>query len=127
MEIRLGDWRVAPYSSGPCWQLQKRAAEGSKEEWLKPSHYPGTLHRAVEMLVEFAARDMGGSFDLGDGGAAEMLREIDILVEIAVERFEEAAGNASQPLHMAPRRSKRAAPVQAPRAANIEAKTERNR
>ena len=32
MEIKLGDWRVAPYSSGPCWQLQKRAAEGSKEE-----------------------------------------------------------------------------------------------
>ena len=95
MEIRLGDWRVVPYSSGPCWQLQKRAAEGSKEEWLKPSHYPGTLHRAVEMLVESAARDMGGSFDLGDGGAAEMLREIYVLVESAVERFEEAAVNAS--------------------------------
>lgn len=95
MDIRLGDWRVVPYGGGHCWQLQKRAAEGSKEEWLKPSHYPGTLRRAVGMLVEFAARDMGGSFDLGDGGAAEMLREIDILVEIAVERFEEAAGNAS--------------------------------
>ena len=95
MEIRLGDWRVVPYGFGPCWQLQKRAAEGSKEEWLKPSHYPGTLHRAVELLVEYAARDAGGSFDLGDGGAAEMLREIDVLVESAVERFEEAAENVS--------------------------------
>ena len=94
MEIRLGNWRVVPYSSGPCWQLQKRAAEGSKEEWLKPSHYPGTLHRAVEMLVEFAARDAGGSFDLGDGGAADMLREIGAAVDDSIRRIEEAAEKA---------------------------------
>ena len=101
MEIRLGNYRVVPYSMGTCWQLEKYGSGGIAfgktfpPSWRETGHYPGTLHHAVEMLVEFAARDMGGSFDLGDGGAAEMLREIDILVEIAVERFEEAAGNAS--------------------------------
>lgn len=99
MEIRLGNYRVVPYSQGTCWQLEKHgvAYKNGKvwpEKWRDTGHYPGTLHRAVEMLVEFAARDMGGSFDLGDGGAAEMLREIDVLVESAVERFEMAAENA---------------------------------
>lgn len=96
MDIRLGDWRVVPYGGGHCWQLQKRAAEGSKEEWLKPSHYPGTLHRAVEMLVEFAVLDMDAGFvlkekkDIGD-----MLLCVDAMVWNAVERIESAARNAS--------------------------------
>ena len=95
MEIRLGDWRVAPYSSGPCWQLQKRAAEGSKEEWLKPSHYPGTLHRAVEMLVEFAVRGVDGEIDLSDhDGMARLVAAVDAMVTEAVERIEIAVGNA---------------------------------
>ena len=95
MEIRLGNWRVVPYSSGPCWQLQKRAAEGSKEEWLKPSHYPGTLHHAVEMLVEYATRGFDDEIDLSDpDGMARLVATVDAMVTEAVERIEIAAGNA---------------------------------
>lgn len=95
MEIRLGNWRVTPYSGGHCWQLQKKTSEGSKMEWQWPDHYPGTLHRAVEMLVEFAVRDADGSFDIGDGKkAAEMLRGIDEMVGDSIRRIESAVKNA---------------------------------
>ena len=56
------------------------------EKWRDTGHYPGTLHRAVEMLVEFAARDMDAGFvlkekkDIGD-----MLLCVDAMVWNAVE------------------------------------------
>lgn len=101
MEIRLGNYRVVPYSQGTCWQLEKYgvAYKNGKvwpEKWRDTGHYPGTLHRAVEMLVEFAARDMDAGFvlkekkDIGD-----MLLCVDDMVWNAVERIESAARNAS--------------------------------
>lgn len=98
MEIRLGNYRVVPYSQGTCWQLEKYgvAYKNGKvwpEKWRDTGHYPGTLKRAVEMLFEFAVRDGDGTFDLGDG-TTEMLREIVEMVDRSVRRIEEAAEKA---------------------------------
>ena len=88
MVIEMGDWRACPHPQGNCWQLQKRASKGCKEPWLRPEHFPGTLSRAVEMLVEYAVRDSEGRFDLDQrGGLDRMLRQVDRTVASAVARL----------------------------------------
>ena len=101
MEIRLGTYRVVPYSLGTCWQLEKYGSGGIAfgkpfpPSWRETGHYPGTLHHAVEMLVEYATRGSDGEIDLSDpDGMARLVATVDAMVTEAVERIEIAAGNA---------------------------------
>ena len=100
MEIRLGDYRVVPHPAANCWQLERYGETTSRGKtypahWYETGHYPGALHHAIVMLVEYATRGYGIEIDLsGHESAAKMLLAVDAMVEDAVRRIESAAGNA---------------------------------
>ena len=100
MEIRLGNYRVVPHPDGNCWQLERygeTTARGKtyQAHWYKTGHYPGKLHHAVEMLVEYATRGCDIEMDLsGRELATKLLPAVDAMVSEAVSRIHEAAENA---------------------------------
>ena len=100
MEIRLGDYRAVPHPAGNCWQLERYGETTSRGKtypahWHETGHYPGTLHHAIVILVEYAARGSDCEIDLADpANVAELKEAMDAMVSGAVWRIENAARNA---------------------------------
>jgi len=68
LQIELGGYRVVPYKSGECWQVEKWDEGGQviatgrykgqklQPGWKKVEFYPATLERALRYIAEHVLR-----------------------------------------------------------------------
>ena len=101
MNIVLGDYVIAPYPGGTCWQIYRKAPEGSKAKARRfdgldgknasIGKYPTTVRGAVEAVAGLMERDGGGCV-FGKDELVSRLLEIEDEVRALAERVEKAVG-----------------------------------